>query len=100
MTIHIDHHALPAGERINFFLFAAMGACLLLVMISGTAGLVWNGKTPGNIAAAVADVFAWLFAAAFLTAFVLALIEQRRNASHNANRGRPARDSLSRHLHG
>ena len=100
MTTHIDHYTLPAGERINFILFATMGACLLLVMIAGTAGLVWNGKAPGNIAATVADVFAWLFAAAFLTAFLLALIEQRRNANHNALRGRPARDSGSRHLHG
>ena len=65
MTAHIDHHALPAGERINFVLVAAMGVCLLLVMIAGTAGLVWNGKAPGDIAGSVADVFAWLFAAAF-----------------------------------
>jgi len=100
MTAHIDHHALPAGERINFVLVAAMGVCLLLVMIAGTAGLVWNGKAPGDIAGSVADVFAWLFAAAFLTAFVLALFEQRRHADHDANRPRPARDSVSRLLHG
>ena len=100
MTANFDHPALPAGERVNFVLFTATVVCLVLVMISGTAGLVWNGKAPGNIAATVADVFAWLFAAAFLTAFVLALIEQRRNANHNANRQRPARDSVFRHLHG
>ena len=98
MTAHIDYHAMPAVGRINFVLVAAMGVCLLLVMTAGTAGLVWNGKAPGDIAASVADVFAWLFAAAFLTAFVLALIEQ--HASQDANRGRPARDLVSRHLHG
>jgi hypothetical protein len=59
-----------------------------------------SGRAPGDIAASVADVFAWLFAAAFLTAFVLALIEQRRHANQDANRGRPARDLVSRHLHG
>jgi len=73
-------------QRANLIVLLAwtMIATLATAIVFGTIALILNGEPSGNVAAWVADVFAWIFALAFFAALALAMSEQRwrQKASH------------------